>query len=142
MSAKKVLLSIRTVQSVPGQRPEIMELQTEGTLTQHPDHVELSYVESEMTGLEGVTTTFSVYGENKVILTRHGEKLNNEMQFFLGEKTDSLYDVGFGALLITVCAREIHLDLQKGEFQVSYTVEVEHTPMGTNTYVVRFRDMA
>lgn len=141
MIPKKVLLSIRTVQIVPDQLPEIMELQTEGLLTQYSDRVELSYVESEMTGLEGVTTTFAVYGKDKVILTRHGEKLNNEMQFFLGEKTDSLYDVGFGALLLTVCAREICLDMEKGEFRVSYTVEVEHTPMGTNTYVVKFREL-
>jgi len=137
---KEVLLKIHTVQMVPGQFPEVMELQTEGTLRQHDDHVEISYVESQMTGLEGVETTFSVYGQDKVVLTRRGEKLNNEMVFILGEKTDSLYDVGFGALLITVCAREIKLNLSKGEFRVEYTVEVEHTTMGTNTYFVTFRD--
>ena len=61
------------------------------------------------------------------------------MVFVLGEKTDSLYDVGFGALLITVCAREIKLNLPGGEFRVEYTVEVEHTTMGTNSYIVSFR---
>ena len=137
---KDVLLKIHTVQLVPGQLPEVMELQTEGALRQFSDHVEISYIESQMTGLEGVETTFKIYGQDKVILTRHGEKLNNEMVFLLGEKTDSLYDVGFGALLITVCARDIQLDLAKGEFRVEYTVEVEHSVMGTNTYFVSFRD--
>ena len=52
--SKVVLLKIHTVQMVPGQLPEVMELQTEGTLREFPDHVELSYVESQLTGLEGV----------------------------------------------------------------------------------------
>lgn len=83
--SKEVLLKIHTVQMVPGQLPEVMELQTEGTLRKFPDHVEISYVESQMTGLEGVETCFAIYGEEKVVLTRRGEKLNNEMVFVLGE---------------------------------------------------------
>ena len=139
---KSILLKIHTVQMVPGEFPEVMELQTEGTLRQLDDRVEISYVETQITGLEGVMTTFAVYGDRKVVLTRDGEKLKNEMVFLAGEKTDSLYDVGFGALLISVAAKEIHLNLEKGEFRVEYTVEVEHTFMGTNTYLVSFRDKA
>lgn len=139
MTERKVLLKIRTVQMVPGDLPEIMELQSEGVLRKFSDRVEISYLESEMTGLEGVTTTFTLYGGGKMALTRNGEKLKNQMVFRVGEKTDSLYDVGFGALLITVATKEIKADLEKGEFHVEYTVEVEHTFMGTNTYHVTFR---
>ena len=134
-----VLLKIHTVQKVPGEPPEVMELQTEGTLQQFPDRVEISYVETRITGLEGVHTTFAIYGKEKVVLLRNGEKMKNEMVFRLGEKTDSLYDVGFGALLISVAAQEIRLDLDRGEFRVEYTVEVENSYMGTNTYFVTFR---
>ena len=134
-----VLLKIHTVQKVPGEMPEVMELQTEGTLCRYDDRVEISYVETRITGLEGVHTIFAVYGEEKVVLIRDGEKMKNEMVFLLGQKTDSLYDVGFGALLISVAAQEIHLDLDRGEFRVEYTVEVEHSYMGTNTYFVSFR---
>ena len=141
MTERKVLLKIRTVQMVPGDQPEIMELQSEGTLKRYDDRVETSYLESEMTGLEGVTTTFTLYGGSKMALTRNGEKLKNQMLFQIGEKTDSLYDVGFGALLVTVTTKGIRIDLDKGEFHVEYTVEVEHTFMGTNTYHVTFRYM-
>ncbi len=141
MTQQPVLMKLHTVQMVPGERPEVMELQTQGVLRRLPDRVELSYVETRLTGLEGVETTFAVYGEEKVVLTRKGEKLNNEMVFVLGEKTDSLYDVGFGALMISVTATQIHMDLPKGEFRVEYTVEVEHSYMGTNTYFVSFRKM-
>jgi len=139
MTEQAVLLRIHTVQLVPGEPPEVMELQTEGVLRQLEDRVEISYVETRITGLEGVETTFAVYGTDKVILTRSGDKLNNTMVFQKGEKNDSLYDVGFGALMLSVHANEICLDIPKGEFRVEYTVEVEHTYMGTNSYFVSFR---
>lgn len=139
MTQRKVLLKIRTVQMVPGDQPEVMELQSEGTLTKYDDRVEISYLESEMTGLDGVTTTFTLYGGSKMSLIRDGEKLKNKMLFQVGKKTDSLYDVGFGALLVTVNTQEIKVNLEKGEFRVEYTVEVEHTFMGTNSYHVSFR---
>lgn len=139
MTERKVLLKIRTVQLVPGDRPEIMELQSEGILKKFSDRVEISYPESELTGLEGVTTTFTIWGDKKLSLTRQGEKLKNKMLFEVGKKTDSLYDVGFGALLVSVHTQSIETNLNKGEFRVEYTVEVEHTFMGTNTYHVTFR---
>ena len=132
------MLRIRTEQRVPGEDPEIMELQSEGTLAQYDDRTELTYVESAVTGLEGVTTTFVLY-EDRVVLIRDGEKLKNTMLFQVGKKTDSLYDVGFGALLITVTAQRTEMDLVIGKFSVEYTVEVEHTYMGTNTYAVSYR---
>ena len=132
------MLRIRTEQRVPGEDPEIMELQSEGTLAQYDDRTELTYVESAVTGLEGVTTTFVLY-EDRVVLIRDGEKLKNTMVFQVGKKTDSLYDVGFGALLITVTAQRTEMDLVIGKFSVEYTVEVEHTYMGTNTYAVSYR---
>ncbi len=141
MTEQAVLLKIHTVQLVPGEAPEVMELQTEGVLRQLEDRVEISYVETQITGLEGVETTFAVYGTEKVILTREGDKLRNTMVFQLGQKNDSLYDVGFGALMLSVHATQIHLDIPKGEFRVEYSVEVEHTYMGTNTYFVSFRKM-
>ena len=136
METGNVLLRIRSVQRTPGDKPEVMELQTEGTVTPKDGYVEISYAESELTDLKGVTTTFRLYGSSRVVLIRDGEKLKNRMNFVLGEKSDSLYDVGFGALLITTTTRRVEVDLKKGRFEVEYTVEVEHTFMGVNTYEV------
>jgi len=138
---QNIFLTIRTAQQVPGEPVENMELQTAGTLCREGDTVELSYVETRITGLEGVNTTFRIRGDREVLLLRDGEKMQNNMIFRLGEKTDSLYDVGFGALLVSVTAQEIRLDLDEGFFRVEYTVEVEHTFMGTNTYEVSFRPL-
>ena len=141
MTAEPILLKIRTTQMVPGDPPEIMELQSEGTMTRYDDRVELSYIETEMTGLEGVATTFTAYTDGTVVLTREGEKLRSRMRFSLNEKDDSLYDIGFGALLLTVTARRIQIDWVRHTLEVEYGVEVEHSPMGTNIYHVEYRPL-
>ena len=141
MTAEKILLTIRTVQMVDGDPPEVMELQSEGTLTRFPDRVELSYVESEMTGLEGVATTFTVFTDGSVRLTRDGKALQSCMNFRLNQPDDSLYDVGFGALLLTVTARRIQVDWVRHRLEVEYDVQVEHSRMGTNLYHIEYRKL-
>ena len=48
---KNVLLSIRGRQNYQGQDPDVIEMVTEGTLELRPDGWEISYEESELTGL-------------------------------------------------------------------------------------------
>ena len=59
---KPVIISVRgTQQSNPEEKEDVMELVTQGVLSgsQEEGYV-LSYQESELTGLEGTTTTFLV----------------------------------------------------------------------------------
>ena len=68
---KTVMLSIEGRQSYAGQEPEIIELVTEGVLEQTDSGWIISYEESDLTGMRGVTTTFTVE-EGKLTLTRSG----------------------------------------------------------------------
>ncbi|MBQ7523045.1 MAG: DUF1934 domain-containing protein [Oscillospiraceae bacterium] len=138
MTERTVLLRIRTEQRAYGEEPEVMDLQTEGTLRQFADHVELSYMESAVTDLEGVETTFFIYGD-RVELVRDGEKLKNTMVFRVGKQHDSLYSVGFGALLVTVTTRKLEVDLPHGKLAAEYTVAVENNTVGTNGFTLSWR---
>ena len=100
-----VMLSLRGQQDYVDQEPEIISLITEGILEEQADGWSVSYQETDLTGLEGVTTTFIVQ-KDCVTLTRTG-KLNSQMVFRLGEPHESLYQMEFGAFLITVCASSI-----------------------------------
>ena len=91
---KDVLIAIRGTQHTDGEEPQVIELTTDGTLTAEDGVLTVSYRESEMTGLDGVITTFRVEND-RVILQRDGD-LNSTMTFIEGEKTESLYDMGFG----------------------------------------------
>lgn len=131
---REVTLSIRGRQTYLDQEPDIIELVTEGTLTQRNDCWELCYEETALTGLEGVTTTFQVFPD-KVTLTRTG-KLHSEMVFEVGVSYDSLYQMEFGALMITVCASKVEVDLTQdgGIIDLVYGIEIEQSAAGVIDY--------
>lgn len=131
---KEVVLSIRGRQSYMGQEPDVIELVTEGVLVQETDGWSLRYEESDLTGLEGVFTTFRVL-EDKVVLTRTG-RLNSQMVFQEGVSHDSLYQVEFGALMITVCAMQVKADISEcgGTIDLIYSIEIEQNAAGRIDY--------
>ena len=131
---KTVMLSIEGRQSYAGQEPEVIELVTEGTLEQTVAGWIVSYEESDLTGMRGVTTTFTVE-DKKLTLTRSG-KLNSQMIFQEGIRHESLYQMEFGALMLSVCARKINVELTAdgGEIDLSYGIEIEQTEAGVIDY--------
>ena len=131
---QKVLLSIRGKQSYPGQDPEIIELVTEGTMTSIDGGWDISYEESDLTGLAGTTTTFRVEPAC-VTLTREGP-LSSQMVFRQGVPHESLYQMPFGAMMITVCANKVYFDLkeQGGIIDLVYAIEIENTAAGLIEY--------
>ena len=131
---KEMVLSLKAVQSYGDQEPDVIELVTDGTLENTPDGWSISYEESTLTGLEGVCTSFLLENDS-VTLTRTG-KLNSQMFFREGVRHDSLYEMEFGALMLTVCATLIQWDLsfQGGTVDLQYQIEIEQSAAGTVNY--------
>ncbi len=131
---KRVLLSVCGRQKYLDQEPDTIELVTEGTMEFRDGGWDICYNESELTGLAGVTTNFRVESD-KIVLTRTG-KLNSQMVFQPGVKHDSLYQMEFGALMITVCANRIiaNLDDLGGMIDLIYDIEIEHSTAGQVDY--------
>ena len=131
---RDVMLKVQGKQFYDGPEPEVIELVTEGTLESLDKGWEICYEESEMTGMEGVTTTFRVEPE-QITLIRKG-KLDSRMEFRLGELHESLYRMEFGALLITVCATRIRYDLSEngGTVDLCYGIDIEGSAGGVVEY--------
>ena len=131
---KTVMLSIRGQQDYGEQEPEIISLITEGTLERTAEGWVISYKESDLTGLDGVTTTFFVE-KDCVMLCRTG-KLESQMVFRQGVPHESLYQMEFGALMISVCATAIRWDIDEsgGVIDLSYDIAIEQAAMGVVTY--------
>ena len=134
-----VVLSIRGTQRYADQEPEVIELVTEGTMEFRDGGWDISYEESELTGLAGVTTTFRVEPD-KVTLTRSGN-LRSEMVFQKGVPHESLYQMAFGALMITVQATFLYFDIVSdgGTIDLSYTIDIENTEAGVIDYHLDIR---
>jgi uncharacterized beta-barrel protein YwiB (DUF1934 family) len=131
---KAMILSLQGTQYYGEQEPEVIELVTEGTMEYVDGGWDICYEESDLTGLAGVTTTFRVE-PGKVTLRRTG-KLRSEMVFVEGISHDSLYQMEFGALLITVCAKQIQASIgnQGGVVDLVYSIEIEHGDAGIVEY--------
>ena len=136
---QNVVLSIRGEQSYVGQEPDVIELMTEGTMEFHDGGWDISYEETELTGLSGVTTTFRVEPE-KVILRRTG-KLRSEMMFQQGVRHESLYQLDFGALMMTVTAKLVFFDIVSdgGVIDLAYDIEIENSAAGQVDYHLDIR---
>ena len=134
-----VLLSIRGEQYFDDIDPDATELMTEGTMVLTEDGMVLSYEETELTGMEGTTTTFEVKGP-QVILTRTGT-VNSQMVFEEGRKHTSLYETPFGELTVHIQTSTLKHNLTQrgGVMEIKYSIAVEHTVTGRNCFKIRVR---
>ena len=135
----KAVLTICGSQYYPEMEPEVIELVTEGELCWNDGGWDISYEESDLTGLAGVHTTFRVE-PGQVTLRRTG-KLRSEMIFREGKLHESLYQMDFGALLITVCAKSIDAQIGNhgGTVDLVYSIEIEQGPAGIVEYHLDIR---
>ena len=136
---KEVVLSLRGTQTYEGQEPDVIELVTEGTMEFCEGGWNIAYEESDLTGLAGVTTTFRVEPD-RVILERTGN-LRSRMVFQKDVPHDSLYQMSFGTMMITVCAKYLFFDIvpDGGVVDLLYTIEIEHNTAGTVDYHLEIR---
>lgn len=136
---KRVMLSIRGSQSYRDQEPDIIELVTEGQMEFVDGGWNITYAESDLTGLSGVTTTFRVEPQ-KVTLSRTG-KLRSTMEFQVGTSHDSLYQMEFGALMISVTTKHLFFDIlpEGGCIDLVYEIEIERAESGTVDYHLDIR---
>ena len=136
---KEVNLSIRGRQTYQDQEPEIIELMTDGTMEFVSGGWNISYEESELTGLAGVTTTFRVE-PGKVTLTRKGP-LNSTMVFQENVVHESLYQMPFGALMLSVKATSVFFDIvpDGGVIDLSYQIDIENSEAGVIDYHLDIR---
>ena len=134
-----VVLAIRGRQSYEDQEPDVIELTTDGTMEFRDGGWDISYEETALTGMEGVTTVFRVEPD-KVILTRTG-KLRSQMIFQKGVVHESLYQMDFGTLMIAVCAQFLYFDItpEGGMIDLVYRIEIENSACGTVDYHLDIR---
>ena len=133
-----VIISIQGKQSFEAQGDDTIELVTEGCLEPDGDDgYTLSYQESELTGLEGTTTTFHITPE-RITLHREGT-LNSEMIFQEGQKHFSLYETPYGGLMLGVNTHRAKADFGEdgGNLSIRYALEVDSQPIGENAFEIR-----
>ena len=131
---KQAKIKIVGMQKAEYEEPQRMEFLTNGLLRRFGNKLCVSYEESDMFGMAGVTSTFEVQ-DGKVALERTG-KLQSRMEFVEGARTESMYRMEFGTLLIGVTARRVeqHMTENGGTIHLEYGVELDRRQLGKSTY--------
>ncbi len=125
-----VIISIKGSQIYEGREPDVTELVTSGTLWEDDGGYTISYMETELTGLEGTTTQLRVEGP-RVTLLREGS-VNSQMIFEVGRKHLSMYETPYGSLAIGIDTRRMKntLDASGGDLEIDYAIEVDNLLAG------------
>ena len=134
-----VMRTIRGEQYFDGIDPDGTELMTEGVLETTEEGLRFGYQESQLTGMEGTTTSFQIQGP-QVILTRSGT-VNSQMVFEEGRQHTSLYETPFGELSVDIQTSVLKHNLTErgGLMEIKYSIAVEHTVTGRNCFKIRVR---
>lgn len=137
---KNVIISVRGTQTSMNQDVNEMELVTEGKYYRKGNTYFVTYKESEVTGMEGTTTTLKVV-DGVVTLMRFGS-VNTQFIFEKGQKHISYYDTSHGAFTIGVFANHVNINMSDngGEIQVDYEIEVDNNKSGINDFHMHIRE--
>ncbi len=139
MMERQVLLTIVSIQQFMEEKAEETKLVTQGTMRIEDDCIRISYAETELTGLVGTTTEFCIRPD-RVTLRRTGA-LQSTMTFLVGHEDRSLYDMGFGALMISIRTERISSTVGEngGILRVGYGVVIEDETAGFIDYKIEVK---
>ena len=137
---RDVIISICGEQNdLHGDRDSV-ELVTAGQYGFEDGESRFTYEESDLTGLSGTRTTFTI-SPMGVVLRREGS-LNSEMVFQQGRKNFFLYETPYGSATMGVDTRRIdtQLDEHGGKLELDYDIDFNHTLMGRNKFKINVKE--
>jgi uncharacterized beta-barrel protein YwiB (DUF1934 family) len=136
---KEVEISIKGIQNGEG-IDDGVEFRTEGQYDCGEDAITFAYEESELTGMKGTKTTFTITDEG-VSLKREGG-VNAIMMFQEGRKHNFLYNTPYGGITMGVDTYSILNDLDEfgGNLVIRYGVDMDGAQVSRNTFQVNIRE--
>jgi uncharacterized beta-barrel protein YwiB (DUF1934 family) len=137
---KDVIISITGTQNFTQDPGEIVELVTDGKYSYKDGSGELTYMESELTGMEGTKTSF-IFSPDEVVLSREGT-LTSRMIFREGQKNTFLYDTPFGSATMGLDTHRITSSLgpKGGDMEIDYIVDFDHAMVGRNNFRISVKE--
>ena len=121
----KVKMKISGAQSTGNSEPQVTELPTEGVFEFTGDEFYYTYNESEISGMEGCTTTLITDGKKKIVLRRSGDANSASMDFIEGKNFRSQYMTEYGNFELILKTTVVDCNITKdgtGEIHLEYSM--------------------
>ena len=129
-----VLISFRSLHDCGTDNEDSIEFTTDGLYSFDGRVSCLTYMESEVTGMEGTRTSVIVMPD-KVVLDRDGV-ITSRMIFQPGQRNSMLYDTPYGTATLSIDTRRIthSFDENGGNMEIDYILGVEHAVVSKNRF--------
>jgi uncharacterized beta-barrel protein YwiB (DUF1934 family) len=133
---KNVLITVESVMDDAKGNNDKLSFITEGKLVRENDGYTLSYEESEVTGLNGTTTTLKLT-KDSVTLFRQGS-VESIMLFEVGKTHITDYNTQYGNMMMGITARNVDVNIKDsgGSIKVDYDLEYNSAYGGRNSLSV------
>lgn len=121
-----------------GQKSD-MEFFVEGKYTEKGDAKYLTYKESEVSGMEGTTTTIRIDADS-ISIIRFGS-ITSKLEFRQGAVTRSVYTTPYGRFDICIDTKLLEMSIHKDErsiIKLRYTLDTGAEQIMTNEMFISF----
>jgi len=137
---KDVVINISTSHCY-GSEEDNIEFSTDGFYQFDGDVAQMSYMESEVTGLMGTRTTLTVLPD-KVVVDRRGT-ITSRMEFKEGAKDAFQYGTPYGSANLGIETRGIKHKMTEngGYIDIDYVVNMEHAVVTRNRFKITVREI-
>lgn len=131
---KDVVIYIRSLFGDGGDNDNTIDFTTDGLYTFDGDTACLTYLESEVTGMEGTRTSVMVMPD-QVVVDRDGA-VTSRMVFRPGEKHAFLYDTPVGSATMHMDTRNMNARFNEhgGHMEIDYVLDMEHAFVSRNQF--------
>ena len=138
---KKVMISIKGLPVFSADDEDAFELMTDGEYLQKDGISTFSYIESMLTGQDGLLTTFDV--EHDRVVLKRGDGLSGDMIFSENQKHHFLYDTPFGSVMLGIDTHSITKNMSDdgGNLEIRYDIEVDNVAVSQNLFKIDIRSM-
>lgn len=130
--------AILTIKGLAGtdEDGEDIELVTDGAYSFDEKRAAIEYMESELTGMRGTRTAFSVEPDS-VMITRSGT-VNMHMLFEAGRKNYFNYETPYGTMTMGVDTQSIKNELHErgGRLEVRYIMDLGSSVVTRNKFEI------
>lgn len=105
---------------------QVMEFVTEGQLYQRNGSTYLMYKETELSGIEGCTTSLKISGDT-VRMKRFGQILpiDTVMEFQKGKRYAGYYETPYGAVEMEILTNSVENRLEEGVLDIDYAISLK-----------------
>ncbi len=137
---KDVFITMHSIHNYGEDDEDSLEFVTDGSYFVDGQTVCFSYLETEVTGMEGTRTSVFVR-PNEVVVDRDG-MISGRMVFREHERTSFLFDTPYGSSTLGIVARRIKKSFNDcgGEVEVDYVMDMEHAIVSRNKIVLKIQE--